>query len=81
MIRIRSVNGDIEEIVEEGRFVELCDLEGKVAMVFFLNESGFIQTIKSGEVNKMIRYHNAFKDVEWVPIVDLHLGGNERKGH
>lgn len=48
MIRLRTTRGDILPVSETSRFVELCDLDGRVAKVFYRDERGVINEVTAG---------------------------------
>lgn len=49
MLRIRDINGQAQEIQDQFRFIELCDLEGRVAILFYRDDAGVIHTVRHGD--------------------------------
>ena len=59
MLRIRNADGSTQ-IIEKGQFVELCDLDGRVAQVSFITPDGSIRVISSREPDAQ-RYQAMFQ--------------------
>lgn len=69
MIRIRKQDGTTLDI-PDGVFVEVCDLEGKIAQVSYMDEDGGMHVIKQTDPEAR-DYSRLFQGIEFVPIVPL----------
>lgn len=67
MLRIRTSTGQLQEIDQSYRFVEICDLDGKVAKVFYLDNMGTLHEI-DGSSAEAARYSKVFKSVEFTKV-------------
>lgn len=65
MLRIRTHKNEVTPVVD-GRFVEITDLQGRVAAIFFATETGEIKQIEAGDPEAE-RYAKLF-GVELCPV-------------
>ena len=72
MIRLRHNNGTVTE-VHETHFVEICDLEGRVAAVAYLDPAGVthVNQADSTGMPMLRKYAETFKDVQLAPVIGL----------
>ncbi len=49
MIRIRDTNRQLAELHDRFRFVEICDLSGKIAMLIYMDDAGVVHTARAGD--------------------------------
>ena len=71
MLRIRATDGKLVDIDTTYRFVELCDLEGRVAKLFYTDSMGVVHESDANSP-EALRYQKAFK-VEFVPVKSANL--------
>ena len=69
MIKLRDKEGKSESIESSASFVEICDLEGNPALVFYMPEPGAISTI-SGDSQEGEIYSNKY-NVSFSKVIDL----------
>jgi hypothetical protein len=69
MLRIRDMKGQVSEITEPYRFVELCDATGKVAKLFFIDDSGMLRVVDARDKDAA-EYSKLFK-VQFCPVIQL----------
>jgi hypothetical protein len=69
MLRIRSASGDLIDLESKPYFVEICDSEGDIGMVFYQSEPNTVTQIepKSEEAN----VYSAKYNVQFVKVIDL----------
>ncbi len=48
MLRLRDINGNGHQLPESVRFVELCDMQGAVARVFYVDDLGVHRILEPG---------------------------------
>ena len=66
MIRIRELNGDVTELNGDNVFIELCDADGKIAMVFYEHQgNGEIYQLDHTSKEESENYENVHK-VEFI---------------
>lgn len=58
MLQIRNVKGEVT-VLNPGSFIEICDLDGKPAMVFFQTEQNKTHIIEPGTKDSK-RYEKMF---------------------
>lgn len=66
MIQIRTTRGAILPIPDEARFIELCDLNGAVAKVFYRDAQGIVNEVSAGSPEAE-RYARLMR-VTFIPI-------------
>ena len=71
MLRLRSKNGETKELDENFQFVELTDVDGKVAIVLYSDPRGGVGQIIGGTVDAD-RYKQWFK-VDFCPIINVEV--------
>lgn len=69
MIRVRTTRGAVLPLPEEARFIELCDLNGAVAKVFFRNGQGAVTEVVA-DTPEAERYARMMS-VKFIPISTL----------
>ncbi len=69
MIRLRKENGETLELPGFA-FVEVCDTEGDVAQVSYMDDVGRTHVFKKGDPEQL-EYSRLFPNVKFVPIVEL----------
>jgi hypothetical protein len=62
VIRLRSTAGKVETLPDDTRFIELCDMDGQVARVFYRDGSGAYRVLEAGSPEaeryaRMMRVH------------------------
>ena len=69
MLRIRDISGNLVKVDSKPYFVEICDTEGDIGMVFYQSEPNTVTQIEpeSEEANV---YSDRYK-VQFVKVVDL----------
>lgn len=60
MIRVRTTNGSLIVLNDKARFVEICDKNGKVAAVVFVNDYGVVRVLTPGD-EEFAKYIRAYK--------------------
>lgn len=66
MIRLRDTRGLARELPADVRFVEICDLEGRVAKLLFRDDSGAIRGVEAGSTEAQ-RYARMMS-VQFIPV-------------
>ena len=51
MIRLRTMHGTVEVVEKPHSFVEVCDNEGKVNIVLYKDQEGFVHILRDGDVD------------------------------
>lgn len=69
MIYLRDTSGRRTPLPESVRFVEICDLEGRIAKVLILDDQGSIRMI-DGQDAESVRYAKTFR-TSFCKIVEL----------
>lgn len=69
MIRIRSIDGSVRTLDQTQRFVEICDLDGKVARLLYVDDTGAIHLCDAND-DVAKNYARIFQ-VKFCPIVPL----------
>jgi hypothetical protein len=59
MIRIRNTAGELQELDESQRFVEICNVEGRVAAVVYADNIGVVKVVKASD-HEFGRYKQMF---------------------
>jgi len=69
MLRIRNISGDLVDVESKPYFIEICDSNGDVGMVFYQSEPNTVTQIepKSEEANVYSDKYN----VQFVKVIDL----------
>ena len=69
MLRIRDISGELLEISSKPYFIEICDSNGDVGMVFYQSEPNIVTQVepKSEEANVYSDKYN----VQFVKVIDL----------
>lgn len=70
MLRIREHNGSFKQL-ESGQFVEICDLEGSVAVLIYKDEEQNIHTVKASDPEAK-KYAEIF-GVKFVQLVKINI--------
>lgn len=70
MLRIRDTTGKTIEIGDKFRFVEICDLDGKIGKVFYCDDHNVIREVVAGS-KEAERYAKMFK-TPFVQVAQLH---------
>lgn len=72
MLRIRDTNGAASEIHEKFRFVEVCDISGKIAVLIFVDDAGAVKMVEAG-TPEATRYQNLFRGqkLEFCPVIHI----------
>ena len=60
MLRLRDTAGAAHELPDSVRFVELCDMQGAVARVFYVDDLGVHRILEPGTVDAQ-RYAKLMK--------------------
>lgn len=60
MLRVRTTTGSVIKLTDKARFVEICDVGGKVAAIVFSNGYGVIKILMPGD-EEFVRYIRTFK--------------------
>lgn len=66
MLRLRTTTGALVPLPKESHFIEICDLDGKLARVVYEDATGRIRDIDSSHPD-FARYAGMMK-VETVPL-------------
>lgn len=69
MIRIRSSDGHAKVVDESYHFVEICDMDGRVARVLYFDSYGVLHDVEAGSPEAE-RYSRAFK-TDFIPLKTL----------
>lgn len=69
MIRLRHTDGSTLELPEECRFVEVTDVDGQVAMVYYQDDAGVVHAISKDDPEAR-NYSRMFK-VKWCGLTQL----------
>lgn len=69
MIRIRETDGKVMVVDESYRFVEVCDMTGRVARVLYFDSHGVLHDVDSNSP-EAARYKRAFH-VDFIPVKPL----------
>lgn len=66
MIRLRTTRGEVFPVPESTRFIELCDMDGHVAQVFYRDNQGVYRVVSDGtpEAERYAR----MMSVKFVPL-------------
>lgn len=66
MIRLRTTRGQVVAPPDDTRFIELCDMDGAVAQVFYRDAQGVYRVISAGspEAERYARLMN----VNFIPV-------------
>ena len=60
MVRVRTTDGSLHVLGEKARFVEICDKQGGLAVVVFINDAGVIKILSPGD-DEFLRYVKAYR--------------------
>lgn len=71
MIRIREADGRVMVVDESYRFVEICDMDGRVARVLYFDAYGVLHDVEAGSPEAE-RYRRAFK-TDFIPVKPLRV--------
>jgi hypothetical protein len=66
MLRLRDTAGNIHELPDTVRFVELCDMQGSAAQVFYIDDTGVHKVLDSG--SKEAQRYSQLMNVKFIPI-------------
>jgi hypothetical protein len=69
VIRLRTTKGAVVVLPEDTRFVELCDMDGQVAQVFYRDAQGVFKVVgaNSPEAERYAR----LMTVKFIPLSSL----------
>lgn len=71
MIRLRETRGKTAELQESFQFVEVCDLDGNIAMLIFMDSAGAAQVVRATDTKKVANYCTMYPDAKFCPIIEL----------
>jgi len=66
MLRLRDTAGKSIELPDTIRFVELCDMQGSVARVFYIDDTGVHKVLDTG--SKEAQRYAQLMNVKFIPI-------------
>jgi hypothetical protein len=69
MLRLRDTSGAVHELPDSVRFVELCDMQGAVARVFYIDDTGIHKVLDSS--SKEAQRYAQLMRVNFIPIQSL----------
>lgn len=72
MLRIRDTSGATSEIHEKFRFIEVCDIAGKIAVLIYRDDAGAVKLVEAGTPEAQ-RYQNLFRSqkLEFCPVIHI----------
>ena len=71
MIRLRETRGKVAELQEAFKFVEVCDLDGNIAMLIYTDSNGAVQIIRATDTKKADQYCAMYPGAKFCPIIPL----------
>lgn len=69
MLRLRSITGEIMEIPEAFRFVEIINREGEIGRLLYSDADGAVHDVRTGEP-EALRYTQLFH-TKFCPVIRL----------
>ena len=71
MIRVRSKNGSHQTLGANFQFVELTDMEGRVAQVSYVVGSGELRVLTAGDDDPAFEAYLKMFNLEGCPVITL----------
>lgn len=68
MIRLRDTRGKTATMLDSFRFVELCDLDGNIAALFYTDEAGTLKEVRATDVSGVAKYCSMYPDAKFCPV-------------
>ena len=69
MIRLRNKEGEVKELEDSTRFVEVCSIDGDVAKVIFIDNHGNLKEVDSRD--KDSKTYGKLYGVNFIPIIPI----------